>query len=100
MIVGPQYEQTVADYGEQVGLPVAGHAFVEHARAWLEAAAEAADAAFPTEAAVRLENGEPILSRLERSPVPAELTESEVELVLAACRTESGSHYHWNQNVR
>jgi TnpA family transposase len=73
LISWQEYEQTVADYGEQVGLPVAGHAFIEHARAWLEAAAEAADAAFPTNAAVRLENGEPVLSRLERSAVPGEL---------------------------
>jgi len=60
-------------YGEQVGLPVDGKAFVDKMRGQLAAAAAEADKSFPTNESVRLEKGEPVITKLERRAVPAGL---------------------------
>ena len=69
-----EYERTVAHYGEQVGLPVTGPAFVARVRDQLEQAAAEADARFPGNDSIRLEHGEPVLRRMERRARPADLT--------------------------
>jgi len=70
------------DAGRVAGFPVDGPAFVAHVRAWLEDIARATDAAFPANKAVRIEDGEPVITR----PVPAPMPEGlpELEVLLAA----------------
>jgi TnpA family transposase len=68
-----QYRRTVAEYGEQVGLPIDGKAFVTRVRTWLETLARATDTSFPTNASVRIEKGEVVLRKLARVAPPAEL---------------------------
>jgi hypothetical protein len=53
-----EYEQGVEEYGEQVGLPIEGKAFVHTLREWLETTATATDASFPENEAARMEDGE------------------------------------------
>lgn len=56
------FEKERAVYGEQVGLPVDGKAFVTQMREKLTAAADEANQSFPDNEAVRLENGEPVIA--------------------------------------
>ncbi len=70
LISWEDYEQGVDEYGEQVGLPVESKAFVQSLRTWLESVAAATDASFPNNAHARIEDGEVILHRLERTPTP------------------------------
>jgi TnpA family transposase len=68
-----EYEQMVPAYGAQVGLPTDRAAFTASTRRWLEEIARRTDAAFPQNTQVRIENGEPVVSRSEKKPEPAEL---------------------------
>jgi len=65
-----EYEQGVALYGEQAGIPVEEEAFVARLRQQLETAARSADEGFPGNEYLRIENGEPVLKRLQRIPDP------------------------------
>ena len=65
-----EYHRTVQDYGAMVGLPTEGAAFVAHVRQRLSDQAQKTDTAFPTNDALRIEQGEPVLSRLPRRPEP------------------------------
>lgn len=65
------FERERKSYGEQVGLPVDAKAFVDHMRSQLAAAADEADKSFPTNESLRLENGVPVLTKVERQAVPA-----------------------------
>jgi TnpA family transposase len=62
------YEREIATYGEQAGIPIARAAFIAQLRTQLEAAAQQADAGFPTNTHLRLEKGRPILKRLRARP--------------------------------
>jgi hypothetical protein len=73
LIAWDDYDQTVADYGAQVELPVESTAFVTQMRAWLEKTAITTDAAFPTNTSVRIVEGEPVLRRLPKRPTPHDL---------------------------
>lgn len=73
LISWEEYKQMVADFGEQVGLPVEGAAFIERTRSWLAEVAQKVDAAFPRNESVRIERGEAIISRAERKADPEEL---------------------------
>ena len=73
LISWEEYAQMVPAYREQVGLPVEGPTFVAYARQQLEAIAAATDAAFPQNEQVRIEQGEPIISRSERPVDPEQL---------------------------
>lgn len=53
-------------YGEQVGLPLGKEEFVHHVRNWLDSQAASADQSFPSNHALRIENGIPILKRSEK----------------------------------
>lgn len=58
------YAATVAEYGQMLGFPVTGPAFVQHFQAQLEAATLAAETTFPKNAFIRLDKaGELIVSR-------------------------------------
>jgi hypothetical protein len=65
-----EYEREVAEYAEQVGVPVDGKAFVTKLRTWLETLATQTEAAFPHNEYARLENDEIVLRKLARRPVP------------------------------
>ncbi len=66
LISWEDYERDVAGYGEQVGIPVASAAFVAHLRDQLETTTAQVDMSFPDNDSVRMENGVPVLRRLEK----------------------------------
>lgn len=68
-----EYHHDIAAYGEMVGLPIEGSAFVAHLKARLTGVAQETDQAFPDNAALRLENGEPVLRRPEKAATPSGL---------------------------
>jgi TnpA family transposase len=65
------YAQSVETYCHQVGITADPVAFVHHLQAQLTEAIGATDAAFPSNTAVTLKDGEPVLRRLEKQPEPA-----------------------------
>jgi TnpA family transposase len=65
-----EYENGIALYGEQAGISIEGTAFTEQLRARLEEVANEADKGFPDNEYLQIENGEPILKRLQRNPDP------------------------------
>jgi TnpA family transposase len=74
------YHERVADYGVTAGLPVDSPAFVKHGRNWLERIAQATDEGFPDNRLVRIEDGEPILTRPPRKTESASVRELESRL--------------------
>ncbi|HET9239221.1 MAG TPA: Tn3 family transposase [Oligoflexus sp.] len=70
-----EFERERAIYGEQVGLPMDGKAFVDQMRKKMAVAAEEADKSFPDNEAVRLVNGEPAIAKLDRRAMPAGLAQ-------------------------
>lgn len=62
--------KTAAEYGDQVGLPVAGEAFVAHVQAQLALAAAQTDATYPGNAYFDIVDGVPKLKRLRRQAEP------------------------------
>lgn len=73
LISWEEYHHGVAAYGEMVGLPVEGTAFVAHMKARLAGVAQETDRSFPDNADLRIESGEPVLRRLQKAPAPAGL---------------------------
>ena len=73
LIPWEEYHNTVAIYGEQVGLPTNATAFTTHTREWLATLATTTDTAFPQNTSLRIEHGEPILTRSARRPEPEQL---------------------------
>jgi len=73
LIPWEDYTRTVAAYGTHMGLPVDSTAFVQQMRTELADLAATVDARFPTNTAVRLVDGEPVLRRLTARPVPGGL---------------------------
>lgn len=74
LITWEEYDQSVAAYGEMVGIAVTGEAFVQQMQAKLTATAEATNRSFPDNQYVRIERGEPVLRKLEKAPEPAGLS--------------------------
>jgi len=73
-LVSPEeYENAVTEYCEQVGLPSEKASLIENLRQLLTKAAATADGAFPDNEYLRIEDGEPILSRLEKRAEPESL---------------------------
>lgn len=72
-----EYQRNVALYGEQAGIPVEGTAFIGRLREELETAARAAADGFQGNEYLRIENGKPILKRLQRLPDPPGLRKLE-----------------------
>src|SRR4051812_17286493 len=68
-----EYARNVAGYGEQVGLPVEGRAFVAHLKDHLARAAAQTDAGFPANEFLGIEDGEPVLGRLPRLEEPQDV---------------------------
>ncbi len=76
-----EFERGVTLYGEQAGIPVEGPLFIARLRGQLEAAAKRANDNFPANEYLRIENGEPVLKRLQRKPEPEGLSRLEQQLV-------------------
>lgn len=62
-----------AAYQQEAGLPADAQAFVFGRRQWLTSIAQETDRSFPGNDALRIENGEPILTKLVRKKTPARL---------------------------
>jgi TnpA family transposase len=77
----PEYEAAVGEYCVQVGLPSDKHRFVTQLRDWLTQTARRVDAAFPENEYLSIENGEPVLRRLEKKAQPSQLRMVEQMLV-------------------
>lgn len=77
LISWEEYAQTIAAYGEQVELPTEAMTFVAETRRWLEEVASATDSTFPANEMLHIEDGVPILRRLEKKSVPVGLKELE-----------------------
>ena len=73
-------EKTRADYGEKVGLPVEGRAFVEHVRTMLAEAAAKADAAYHDNPYFKMIDGRPKITKQEKKPTPPGFSELEKRL--------------------
>lgn len=73
LISWEEYHASVATYGEQVGLPTEPTAFTTHTREWLATLATTTDTACPRNTSLRIEHGEPILTRSARRPEPEQL---------------------------
>jgi TnpA family transposase len=80
LISWEEYHRDIGRYGEMVGLPTEGTAFVEHLKAQLSEAGRVADGAFPDNAYLRIEKGEPVLRRPVKAVIPVGLRKFE-ELV-------------------
>jgi TnpA family transposase len=74
------YHERVAGYGAAAGIPLDGASFVEHVRTWLNGSAKATDDGFPDNNLVRIENGEPIITRPPRKTESAAVRELESHL--------------------
>jgi hypothetical protein len=68
-----EYGEAVGEYCTQVGLPTDKTAVPDGLRSLLEQAARRADEGFPENEHLRIDGGEPVLSRLERRPEPEQL---------------------------
>ena len=73
LISWEEYHRDIAAYGEMVGLPTEGAAFVAHMQARLAEVAKKTDQAFPDNTDLRIEKGEPILRRPTKATTPAGL---------------------------
>jgi hypothetical protein len=83
-----EYDRKIAAFGQVAGLPVDGPRFIAHVRGWLEQIARQTDRAFPANKAVRIEKGEPVMTRAERPADPERLPE--LEALLTARMTPLG----------
>lgn len=61
-----EYKKLIGQYGLQVELPVEANAFVNHTRVWLRSVAQKKDASFPDNEYMRIERGQPIITRVKK----------------------------------
>ena len=73
LVTWDEYARMVPAYAEQVSLPSDAAAFVAQLRSWLESIPRSTHQSFPGHAGVRIENGEPVLTKLPRKDDPAKL---------------------------
>lgn len=73
LISWDEYHILLPQLEQRLGLPTEAGAFCRHTQAWLEQASRQADDSFPDNETIRIEDGEPVLKRLERAPRPAAL---------------------------
>jgi TnpA family transposase len=93
-----EYTATVGAYCQQIGLPTERESLLEQLRKQLKTTAEEVEGSFPKNEDLRIENGEPVLRRLQREPVPEQLRQierlvsesiSEVNILDALADTEN-----------
>jgi TnpA family transposase len=102
-----EYEHGVAEYADQVGLPVQGRAFAASLREWLEKVATQTDASFPENEDLRMEQGEIILRKLPRRSLPdgfrlveRALRERMPEINIVDVLAEMDHWLHWTRHFR
>lgn len=77
LISWEEYNHDIVGYGEMIGLPTEGAAFIAHLQTRLAEIAQKTDQAFPDNADLRIENGEPVLRRPVKAVTPAGLRKFE-----------------------
>jgi len=99
------YDEGVAEYADQVGLPVQGKAFVSALREWLEEIANKTDASFPVKEYARMEQDTVVLKKLERHPLPDgflavehALRERMPEINILDVLSETEHWLHWTRH--
>jgi hypothetical protein len=65
-----EYAQLAPTYCAQVGISPDPETFVQELQTWLSETIRATDAAFPTNTSLSIQDGEPILRKLEKKPDP------------------------------
>jgi TnpA family transposase len=73
-------EKTLAEYGEQVGLPIDPNEFIAHVKNLLAQAGSQTDEGYPANEHFEIINGEPRLKKLKRKPSPKDLDSLEEKL--------------------
>jgi len=68
-----EYYRDLAAYGEMIGLPMEGATFVAQMKLRLTTVAQETARTFPDNAELRLENGEPVLRRPQKTATPSGL---------------------------
>jgi hypothetical protein len=68
-----EFDRAVPEYCRQAGLPSKSRDFVDHLRKWLSNTARQVDAGFPENECLSIENGEPVLRKLDRRSRPDNL---------------------------
>jgi TnpA family transposase len=68
-----EFHKAAPEYCRQAGLPTKSNEFVDHLRKWLGETAQRVDAAFPENECLSIENGEPVLQKLNRRSTPENL---------------------------
>jgi TnpA family transposase len=69
-----EFHRAAAEYCRQAGLPAQGRDLVDHLRGQLGETIDKVDAGVPDNEYLSIENGEPILRRIERRPTPEKLS--------------------------
>ena len=72
-VTDEEFHKAAPEYCRQAGLPTQSKEFVDHLHEWLSETAQKVDAAFPENECLSIENGEPVLRRLDRRPTPENL---------------------------
>jgi len=73
LISWEEYEEDKELYGQQVGLPVDSHGFIEHVKNWLNEEILSTDKSFTSNQYLRIEKGIPILGKPEKKKYPDQL---------------------------
>jgi TnpA family transposase len=72
-VTDEEFRKTAPEYCRQAGLPTHGKEFIDHLHGWLSETSQKVDAAFPENECLSIENGEPVLRRLDQRPTPENL---------------------------
>ncbi|WP_207725681.1 DUF4158 domain-containing protein [Clostridium sp. DJ247] len=70
LISWEEYEESKGLYGEQAGIPVDSHGFIDHVKNWLNESIEKTDKSFPSNQYLRIEKGIPTLVKPEKKKYP------------------------------
>lgn len=81
LITWKEYEENISLFGEQVNIPIESKCFIKFSKDKLSQISSNADKSFPHNQYLRIEKGEPILSRIKRKKDPNKL--KQVEALLA-----------------
>lgn len=72
-VTDEEFRAAAPEYCRQAGLPANSKGFVDHLREWLTETARRVDAEFPDNEYLSIENGEPVLRKLNRMSTPENL---------------------------
>lgn len=68
-----EYENSIGQYSEQVGIPFESDQFIEYTKNWLNSEIKKTDKSFPSNQYLEIKNGEQILHKLKKKQIPKEL---------------------------